>query len=132
LVFSKKLGTDLRVFAFKEVRAGTLTVQAGRIHGVEEGTEFALQDRSSEPLARKDLGHLVTVSVDADSSTLRPKEGEDEFPIAEKGKVLVSDWRKPEKILKVFIEQDFEQQLQSVLSQPDEGTLTPKQHFVQS
>jgi hypothetical protein len=125
LLFRNELGPDSKAaFMLKKSQEQTVRVDPGSIHGVVVGTEFTVQDHGRK-------GLLIVDEVHSDSSILSLKVDDCESTLPEIGRVLVSDWKNPKKILTVFIEWDFEQRLASVLSQPDRGTQNYEPQWVQ-
>ena len=109
--------------AFKLTKKdGTTTVSAGSVHGVIVGTEFAVQDVDVTPPSRNDLGILVAISVDINSSVLDHPPGADAFDVSHGATVLVSDWKNDALTLKVAVEMEAEDELARALFPPPDPT----------
>jgi hypothetical protein len=95
-----------------------------------------VQDLDATPSSRKDLGILVALSVNVDSSTLGYRHG-DKFDVPLGAKAMVSDWKNDALTLKVAVELEAEDQLvralfpERDLKQPDQVEQILKCRFVQ-
>jgi hypothetical protein len=130
----KATAGDPRAFKLVETD-GIIEVLAGSIFGVIVGTEFAVHDLDA-PDSRKDLGILVALSVDIDSSILGHRPGADIFEVPQGAKAIVSDWKNEALTLKVAVELEAKDQLVQALfperdlKQPDQVARILKSRFV--
>lgn len=95
---------DPKVFKLFKTKEGIIKVLAGSIHGVITGTVFTAQDSNATPFSRRDLGVLVALEVNIDSSILGYPSEANKFDIPQGAKAVVSDWRNDASTLKVAIE----------------------------
>ena len=87
--------------------------EAGDIHGVVEGTLFAIHPRDMISATDKELGILAAISVDGHSCSLGLRAGDAEFDIPTGARALVLNWRKGKIGLKVAVQPGIEE-VQSV------------------
>jgi hypothetical protein len=109
--------------AFKLTKKdGAIAISAGTLQGVIVGTEFAVQDVDATPSSRNDLGILVAISVDINSSVLDHRPGADAFDVPQEATVVVSDWKNDALTLKIAVEMEAEDELARALFPPPDPT----------
>jgi hypothetical protein len=101
-----------KTFMLAETGEGIFEVKVGNIHGVVVGTGSTVQDLSS---SSKGHGVLVANSVNATSSVLIPHPADEEFTVDNGARVWVSDWKNTALALKVFVDPDCGDKLESFL-----------------
>jgi hypothetical protein len=126
LVFSTTLGTDRKTFRLTEHQKGTLEAEPTGTHH-----EIVDQGGNAKVFSFEDPRMLILDVADADSLILSRMDRGDEFVTHQRERVPVSDSENPESILTVFIKQDFEKRLASILSQPNRGMQNYRPQWVQ-
>ena len=87
-------------------------MNAGSMHGVVVGTEFAAQDPEAEPSTCKDLGILVAASVGMAKLIPTPR-GNFHVPVG--AKAVVADWKNETFTLRVFAQSGLGPELTQAL-----------------
>ena len=76
----------------------------GSIHGVVKGTVFAVRGHGTITNGDAEPGILEADRVDALTSSLRRRGGDEYFTIPVGARVLVLNWRQDQNVLKIFID----------------------------
>lgn len=104
ILFKGLTGTHPTTFRLYS-QNGIWFAEAGGVHGVVEGTLFAIYAcRNAMPID-PEIGMLEADAVFAQSCALRWQRGDAVFQIPSGARASVWDWRHRESVLKVFIQQ---------------------------
>lgn len=98
----KSVDGDIKTFDLVDRSDGTYRIDAGSVLGVARGTEFIVEVRAGESLARKKLGILVAQEVSAQSSVLGRRSGDLHFDIPTSATVFFSNFAHGDSILNVL------------------------------
>ncbi|ETW80067.1 hypothetical protein HETIRDRAFT_477650 [Heterobasidion irregulare TC 32-1] len=109
----KSVDGDIKTFNLVDRSGGTYRIDAGSVLGVAPGSEFIVEVRAGESLARKKLGILVAQEVSALSSVLSRRSGDLHFDIPTSATAFFSNFAHRDSILNVFFNGE-----QGLLSHP--------------